>query len=354
MSRWQLHQRLGIRPNTISDTAAELVADGVLVEGEQTTGAMGRPRTPLQIDPLRRHVIGVAFRPGFVEVARLCLRGEPIGSAMIQAVSDGARMIATARQMLRPLLSPETFAIGVSMTGTFDPVKHLSVVSSSWPGLRDVSLEPLYEVAGSLPLLLENDMTALAARWLLRSGFGADGDILMISFGDGVIGGAILVDAGSERGYVAIDNELGHTRLAVDSPPCYCGHRGCLTQLCSTGYLRMLDPASPPLITRVNHYDGTDATLNHLLDVLATGLSNASNVLFSDQLVLVSELASNTAFRDALLERVRTRLAFDRPKLTQIKVWDDPAGRPSQTAGWIALAWMLLGEWSPDRRKVKV
>src|SRR5688572_21803735 len=82
LSRRELHQKTGMRPNTLGSDAALLIKNQILREREtaaRQTSGRGRPRVPLEIDPERRHVVGAAVRPGHVEVGRLNLRGEPVG-----------------------------------------------------------------------------------------------------------------------------------------------------------------------------------------------------------------------------------------------------------------------------------
>lgn len=361
LSRLQIHRLLGVRPNTVSDLVAELIEAGILTEGMQEAGSMGRPRTPIEIDAGRRHIVGVAIRPGHVEVARVNLVGEVVGDVLSLDVADPGKMIASAAELMRSKVDARTLAVGVTMTGAFDANKRVSVISSSLPGLRNVSLDPLYDAAGKIPVLFENDMAAFAVRWLMKSQVQVDIDVLMIGFGDGLVGGSILVNAGPERGYVVVDNEMGHQRLLVDSPVCYCGRPGCLTMLCSTKYLQTLDAKTPPLLQRVAAYSGRDPIIEKLLDILATGLTNAAHTLFPDRVVLVSEMLANPVFADALLARIRGPYALEHireivaphvPKLTA-EIWSEPAGRPSITSAWIGLAWLFLGGWNaqlPDVR----
>src|SRR5687768_1932522 len=79
LSRSELHARTGLTPNGVGTLAEAMLRDGLLREcapapGTRPNGA-GRPRVPLEIDPTRRHVIGLALEPGQVDVCRLGLSG---------------------------------------------------------------------------------------------------------------------------------------------------------------------------------------------------------------------------------------------------------------------------------------
>src|SRR5260370_33782632 len=71
LSRWELHQKTGLTPNNVGSLAEALLKQGVLREGVGEPSGAGRPRMPLEIDPSRRPVIGLAIAPGRVELCRV-------------------------------------------------------------------------------------------------------------------------------------------------------------------------------------------------------------------------------------------------------------------------------------------
>src|SRR5439155_19426144 len=75
LSRWELHEKTGLTPNNVGSVAEALLKMGVLREGTAEPSGAGRPRVPLEIDPSRRHVVGLAIGPGRVEACRVGLRG---------------------------------------------------------------------------------------------------------------------------------------------------------------------------------------------------------------------------------------------------------------------------------------
>src|SRR5690606_35749226 len=107
-----------------------------------------------------------------------------------------------AEALLRQALDPQVLAIGVAVPGFADPQRHTLLLSSAAPGHRSVDLTPLFDAAGGTPMVLENDMHALAARWLLEKGAGGDRDTLLVSLEDGAIGAAMLIDGKPNRGCI--------------------------------------------------------------------------------------------------------------------------------------------------------
>ena len=71
LSRRELHEQTGLRPNTVGEIAASMVERGLLREGEPEVGGPGRPRQPLEIDPVKRRVLGLAFEPGEVSACQI-------------------------------------------------------------------------------------------------------------------------------------------------------------------------------------------------------------------------------------------------------------------------------------------
>ena len=51
LSRRDLHEQTGIRPNTVGSDAALLLKEGILRECTTKSLGRGRPRVPLEIDP---------------------------------------------------------------------------------------------------------------------------------------------------------------------------------------------------------------------------------------------------------------------------------------------------------------
>jgi len=385
LSRWELHERTGIRPNTVGADTGELLDSGIVREcaptstprgkpgaaepvngngngagnGGHATGGKGervrgRPRVPLEIDPARRHVLGLAVRPGRVEVAKLNLLGELVEPAVDRAISDAGRIIRTARDLLRDHLNENTLCVGLATPGFVDPESHSILLSSAWPGQGEVSLQPIFETAGSVPYLLENDMHALAARWMLTHRAEQSEDVLLVYFDDGQLGSALLVAGRPNRGCVTAANELGHTRLPVEAERCYCGKIGCLERICSTEFLGRQSKRKGSLRERAADFNHSDEALSRAIELVAMGISNAVNFTRVNRLVLVSELTRHQTFADAIVDSVRGQMLAELAARVAIDVWDQPATQSAENAGWLAMASLYCEGWLEDDRKERL
>ncbi len=369
LSRWELHERTGIRPNTVGADTAALLDEGIIREGAPTSSprgrrmagvkeveqprsksgrARGRPRVPLEIDPVQRNVLGLAIRPGRVEVARMNLVGKQISPAADRPITDAGRIIRTARDLLKEHIDEKTLCVGLATPGFADPEEHTILLSSAWPGQGEVSLQPIYEIAGKVPYLLENDMHALAARWLLAHRAEQRDDVLLVYFDDGQLGSALLVNGRPNRGCVTAANELGHTRLPVETERCYCGHVGCLERICSADFLSRVGKKKGTLAERAAQFDNDDDGMARMIELLAMGISNAVNFTRVNRLVLVSQLTRFEAFADAIVDSVKGQMLAELAARTKIDVWNQPASQSAENAGWLALTSLYCDGWLPS------
>ncbi len=373
LSRWELHERTGIRPNTVGSDTASLLDDGIIRECEPTSQPRtrqgepeaddktskkrrlrGRPRVPLEIDTQRRHVLGLAIRPGRVEIAKLNLQGKLVEAPASRKVKEPGTIIRTARDLLQEEISDATLCIGLATPGFVDPHSDSILFSSAWPGFGEISLAPIHEVASTAPYyVLENDMHALAARWLLTHRAGQSDDVLLVYFDDGQVGSAVLIAGRPNRGCVTAANELGHTRLPVETDRCYCGRVGCLERVFSTDFLRKQGVAEGTLAELAAAYHDDDEAMSQTIGHFAMGVANAVNFIRPNRLVLVSELTGYANFSDALEESVRSQTLKEIMDRVQIERWQQPAAQSAETAGWLGLASLYCEGWLPENGREK-
>lgn len=119
-------------------------------------------------------------------------------------------------------------AVGVGVPGAVDartgrvlgPVYNL-------PSLTDRPLGAQLRRALKLPVIVDNDVNALALAELRWGAAAGARDFVMIAMGTGV-GGAIVLDGQLRRGAHGHAGELGHATVNFDGRECFCGSTGCL------------------------------------------------------------------------------------------------------------------------------
>lgn len=347
LNRWELHKRSGQTPNGVGNVVNRLLEHGLVRECRAEPSNGGRPRIPVELDPLRRHVVGVLIAQGAVEVCRLNLYGNLVGKEIRREVARSQQMIVTAARLLEKMVDDQTIGIALGAAGLIDADTHEILIDSAIPDQRAISLQPIYEVAGKHPLVLANDMQALAVRWMLTHRAEITHDVLLVGFVDGSMGAAMLIAGRPNRGCVMACNELGHTRMPVETDRCYCGQTGCLEVICSTGYLRRQGLPKEMTLQSVLMSGKETPGLGRMIELLATGIANSVNFVRPHRLVLVSNLVRYEDFSGPLIRQIRGMLLSELADRVRIDLWDQPAFQSAETAGWAALASLYTDAWEP-------
>jgi predicted NBD/HSP70 family sugar kinase len=349
LSRWELHEHSGQTPNGVGSVIAGLLEKGILRECRAEPSGGGRPRIPLELDPMRRHMVGVLIAQRAVEVCRLNLYGNLIGGEIRREVTKSQNMIVTAARLLEKLVDEQTLGIGLGAAGLIDAEAHTILMSSAIPDQRAISLQPIYDAAGDCPLVIANDMQALAVRWMLTHRAEITNDVLLVGFVDGSMGAAMLLEGKPNRGCVMACNELGHTRLPVATDRCYCGQTGCLEVICSTPFLHRNGlPADMTLQSALVSTEPVPA-LEKMIDLLAMGIANSVNFVRPHRLVLVSNMVRYETFSAPLIQKIRGMLLSELVDRVRIDLWDQPAFQSAETAGWTALASLYTDAWNSTK-----
>jgi predicted NBD/HSP70 family sugar kinase len=254
--------------------------------------------------------------------------------------------VGTIQRLLREIVNDQTFLVGLTATGLVDPANRRILLSSAIPGEHLASLDDLLEVIGETPLVLENDMHALAARWLQEHHHDLGQDVLLVYLEDGQLGSALLVRGEPNWGCLVGGNELGHARLPVETARCYCGHTGCMERICSTDFVRRRGATASNLCECVMAFDGTEPAMAEMIELLATGLANAINFVRPHRVVLVSKFTRSGRFMESLMLAIRSRVMMALADRIQFHYWDEAASRPGEAAGWLALAALYDSNWT--------
>jgi predicted NBD/HSP70 family sugar kinase len=345
LNRLELARLLGLTPNAAGRLVGEMIEAGLLRQCSPSIKGRGRPRIPIEIDTVHQHVLGIALYSGGVGLASLNLRGQPVGNLQAETLGEPARLIRTAAHALQKSLAHRPVAIGLSVPGFVDPQRQRLLLSAALPGLTDADLSPILKAAGQIPAYLQNDMHALAARWLLTQSRQLGEDVLLVLLADGQVGATILVEGKPNTGCILGANELGHMRLPVATDRCYCGQTGCIERIFSSEYARARLGLVGSLEQMIGHYDGRRSPLAELTQLTASALANVCNFVRPHRLVLVSPYTRHAVFANALLGRTRELLLPALAERVRIDLWEQPASSRAETAGYLPLAAMCLSGW---------
>ena len=302
VSRVELVGAAGLTPGTITNVIRELLDDGLVQEAGQARSTGGQPRRLLRLRAQAHYAVGVQMDRCTSSVVLADFTGRVVAQKTLQGSGSHApgEMLEILASRIHHLLEAEKVpfesVLGISLV-THGPQNRVDGTllaprpTLQWYGFPLVST--LSRLTG-LPVILENDATAAAMgeQWL--------GDVSAESFGviymASGLGGGAVVNREVYRGGGSNTVELGHITLDASGPPCECGNRGCVENICGTAAVVARAVRDLPLRRRLGLKDNPAETLNdfnrissaavegdlaarHLLEDAARGLGQAAVTL---------------------------------------------------------------------------
>jgi len=223
LSRSDIAKLLNLSPPTVTRIVSQLIAEGLLREGETTESAtkIGRPRTLLHFNFLAHIVIGVDVGGAKTTGSVADLHGDILYRKTVPSIPDGdrSRSLPAFLDFLEDLLEAapapreKIRGIGVGVP-SFVLERDGTVVWAPALGWRDVPLKRLLEDRFGIPSFIENDVN-LAALGESQFGIGRGiRNLVCIFIGTG-IGGGLILNGELYRGHGGAAG--GQTSLVTDN-----------------------------------------------------------------------------------------------------------------------------------------
>lgn len=229
-SRADLARALGISPALVTRLTRELIADGLLVELEHSPSRGGRPAQRLGLATRSGGAIGIKIAPDHLTLVEVSIDGrvvrthtDPFDASAPVAVG---RLADAAAAFIAGAEHSALVGIGVGLPGNVLDQSE-GIVDSTQLGWSQAPVGSALRAATNLPVLIDNNVNALA---LAESLFGAGrghADFLVVTIGTGIGAGIVASDA-IIRGHSGNAGEIGHIPVVEDGPECQCGAHGCL------------------------------------------------------------------------------------------------------------------------------
>ncbi|MFC4783039.1 ROK family protein [Nocardioides sp. MAHUQ-72] len=231
-TRSDLRRLTGLSRTAVVSRVAALTSAGLLLLGEELASTGGRPPGALVFNRDAGVVLAVAVGRSRSQLAVLDLEGTELASdSRDHRVGIGPdELMPEVAARLTGLLegvTPEVVGIGLSLPGTVDVVRGVSLDSPVMGGWDGVPLAPYLSAVADAPLFVGNDGDVMArAELLARPGTLRDALVVKASTGLGL---GIVADGHVLSGHLGAAGEIGHTWLgAADGLTCRCGRTGCL------------------------------------------------------------------------------------------------------------------------------
>jgi predicted NBD/HSP70 family sugar kinase len=265
-TRSQLRALTGLSRTAVTARVTSLTSAGLLVLGEELASTGGRPPGALVFNNNAGVVLAVAVGRSRSQLAVLDLDGQELDSdSRDHEVGVGPQdlmpqIVARLRTLLEGVELP-VLGIGLSLPGTLDPVRGLSIGSPVMSGWDGVALAPYFADLAQAPLFVANDADVLARSELLAGSRLEEALVVKASTGLGL---GIVAHGRVLSGHLGSAGEIGHTKVdAAGGLSCRCGASGCLETIAGGWALvaRMAEAGRP---------------VDHIRDLVALALQGDS------------------------------------------------------------------------------
>ena len=231
-TRSDLRRLTGMSRTAVVSRVTALADAGLLLLGEELASTGGRPPGSLVFNVEAGVVLAAAIGRSRSQLAVFDLAGTELDSSSVEhdigAGPDqvlppvATHLAALTEQHDRPVLG-----VGVSLPGTVDPVRAVSLASPVMAGWDGVDLAPYLASATAAPLHVGNDADVLALSERLGHATAYD-DLLVLKASTG-LGLGIVADGHVISGHLGGAGEIGHVQVdAAAGRACRCGAVGCL------------------------------------------------------------------------------------------------------------------------------
>jgi predicted NBD/HSP70 family sugar kinase len=350
MSRADVARELEISPPTVTQVVKRLIEQAMVEELDQAPSRGGRRGQMIGLVGTSARAIGVKVAADHVAIVEARLDGSILASHTLRfdaIAPDAPGRLAT---LLRPYLEEQAdiplLGLGIGVPGIVDSPDS-GRVEASVLGWTDVPLGRHLRGALGLPVLVENDVKALAVAEQLFGRGRRHRDFLVVTIGRGV-GLAIVAGGSVYRGSRGGAGEFGHLPVDLDGSICACGRRGCLESVIGAAGLTQSGQAAGILkagqgIQRLQELADRGNTVAqgiyaNAATLLARATADLVTILDPEIVIILGEGVSawshwDGSFRAGLIGAIPAPM--DRTPI-EVEPWDDSAW--AQGAAAIVLA----------------
>lgn len=238
-SRAEIGARTGLSRGVVAQRVNELIASGLVLEGDVGPSTGGRPPRQVSFRADAGHVLVADLGATSIDVAVTDLDGRILGHRDEPAdIADGPeRCLDRVDELFTELTSAtrdlpgRLWGIGIGVPGPVEFRSGRPVSPPIMPGWDGYRVRERFAERHGAPVWVDNDVNLLAlGEW--RSGIAVGHDnVMVVKIGTG-IGAGIISNGRIHRGAHGAAGDVGHIQVVDDaSVTCRCGNIGCLEAL---------------------------------------------------------------------------------------------------------------------------
>jgi len=238
LSRYDISRHLRGNAGTISRIVSRLVDRQYLLEGEEKTSVVGRPRRPLRLNPEAGYIIGldleatnvrgavIDFGLGIVSQQRFPLELDCSPAMAIKAMSK------MYRELINSVEGKRVLGVGLGIPGPCKIPEGEIIFYSENPSWSGLPVKERLERKIGQPIFTEHNIFAIAVgeNWFQFHGKTENLICMIIRAG---VAGVLILNGSVFRGDQGTAGEIGHMKVWPRGELCDCGGQGCLRKYVS-------------------------------------------------------------------------------------------------------------------------
>ena len=357
LSKAEIARTTGLSGQAATVIVNSLLDEGLLVKREKVRGRVGKPFTPIALNPEGAYSVGVKIGRRSLEVLLVDFGGGTVVSrttsyaaplptrTMALAKSTAMEVIESLERSLRPRI----VGLGVAMPWVLHEwADVLGLDREAIAAWREIDVAAELEAATDLPVALYNDATAACAAEMIAGDRIGRRSALYIYLGT-FVGGGVVIDGRLYRGEQLNAGALGSMPVdgtGTDGRPHQLIHRASIIDLeralseagfdVSEMFSRHAAPAADAIF---------DAWLQRAVVALARAAVSAMSVVDFEEVVIDGLLSPD--WRRRVVDGVSDAYGrFDCTGLSPIEIATGSVGPQARVLGAALLP--LIGRFSPD------
>ncbi|MFT8704326.1 ROK family protein [Bifidobacterium aquikefiricola] len=313
-SRAELAKLTGMSKVSTSDVVADLLEDGLLIEGAyKTPHGPGKPSQLLKFNASSGSIVSIDLSDATrLRGIVLDLAGKVVHRVEIELPHADVLEVSEVTKLCKRLLEmcdATVIGIAIATPGTVnDDGLILEAPNLGW---IDMNLAEKFRQFADCPIIVTNDAdAAVFAEGYFGGGFS---DMILVQIADGV-GAGLLIDNDIVRGKGFTAGEIGHVVMSDGVRPCVCGKIGCLETMVSAPVLDKAIADNPDdgdqILARAGQELGKalamPVALTNITHVVVSGVPRLVNQTMVEAAQSTIDLLTRSRFLEAVHVQVST------------------------------------------------